>query len=122
MDLMGRSSCMRSNALDVHDRNRCQQTHLHLTFALLSSELLTRPLMKRISLALSLLILTVDAAAQVSIERFNRQLEQIQRETTLKADTSVPFDQRTLIDYGGYLTLSYLTVEDLNRETHVLRE
>ncbi len=78
--------------------------------------------MKRISLALLLLILTLDAAGQTSIERFNRQLEQIQRETTLQADTSVPFDQRTLFDYGGYLTLSYLTVEDLNRETHVLRE
>src|SRR5207249_9556075 len=53
---------------------------------------------------------------------FNRQLEQIQRETTLQADTSVPIDQRTLLDYGGYLGLSYLTTEDVNRNTHVLRE
>jgi hypothetical protein len=56
------------------------------------------------------------------VERFSRQLEQIQRETTLQADTSVPVGQRTLIDYGGYLSLNYLTLEDLNQNTHVLRQ
>jgi hypothetical protein len=67
-------------------------------------------------------LITTGALAQTSVERFNRQLEQIQRETTLQADTNVPLDQRTLFDYGGYLGLNYLTVEDLNRNTHVLRE
>jgi hypothetical protein len=81
--------------------------------------------MKRFSGALLLLGLAFvanSAAAQTSVERFNRQLEQIQRETTLQADTNVPVDQRTLVDYGGYFTGSYLTVEDFNRDTHVLRE
>jgi len=73
-------------------------------------------------LLLGLTFVATNASAQTSVERFNRQLEQIQRETTLQADTSVPADQRTLFDYGGYFTLSYLTVEDVNRQTHVLRE
>jgi hypothetical protein len=75
--------------------------------------------------AFSLLLLCGSAAsslAQTSVERFNRQLEQIQRETTLQADTNVPVDQRTLVEFGGYLTTSYLTLEDFNRDTHVLRE
>src|SRR5689334_22615443 len=54
-------------------------------------------------IALCCLSATVGVFAQTSVERFNRQLEQIQRETTLQADTSVPIDQRTLLDYGGYL-------------------
>jgi hypothetical protein len=62
------------------------------------------------------------AAAQTSVERFSRQLEQLQREQTLQIDPAVPVDQRTLIDYGGYLSLNYLLIEDLNRNTHVLRE
>lgn len=67
-------------------------------------------------------LISLSSFAQTSVERFNRQLEQIQRDTALQADTSVPIDQRILFDYGGYLTINYLSVEDLNRETHVLRQ
>ncbi len=69
------------------------------------------------------LIFTSQAAAQnTQVERFERQLEQIYRDTRLRADTSLPADQRALIDYGGYITLSFVTVDDLGAETHVLRQ
>jgi hypothetical protein len=71
---------------------------------------------------LAVACISIATSAQTSLERFNRQLEQIQRETTLQADPAVPVEQRTLLDYGGYLTLNYLSVEDFNRDTHVLRE
>src|SRR5829696_5661308 len=78
--------------------------------------------MKRLAGALIVLSCAVPALAQSSVERFSRQLEQIQRETTLLADPSIPLDQRTLVDFGGYFTANYLSLEDFNRETHVLRQ
>src|SRR5688572_27412476 len=69
-----------------------------------------------------LAMLVSSAPAQTSVERFNRQLEQIQRETMWRADPALPVDQRTLFDYGGQLSLNYALIEDLHRETHVLRQ
>lgn len=57
-----------------------------------------------------------------NLQRYQRQLEQIQRETALLANPAVPAGQRLLFDYGGYLTASYLTVDDLNRNNHGLRQ
>ena len=31
-------------------------------------------------------------------------------------------NDRALLDYGGYLTLSYLSLDDLNRNNHSLRQ
>jgi hypothetical protein len=59
--------------------------------------------------------LTSDATA-----RFNRDLEQIHRDTAVLANPAVPADQRALIDYGGYFTTSYLSLDDLNRNNHSL--
>lgn len=56
------------------------------------------------------------------IERFERQLEQIQREKRVLADDAIPVDQRTLIDYGGYVTGSFAAIDDPNQETHVFRQ
>lgn len=41
--------------------------------------------------------------AQDNLERFQRELDQIQRDTRIVADESVPMDQRALIDYGAYV-------------------
>jgi hypothetical protein len=79
--------------------------------------------MKPLSIALTLfVVLAPFTRAQTSVERFSRQLEQIQRETTLRADTAVPVDQRTLIDYGGYFSLNYFMIDDPNQNTHILRQ
>jgi hypothetical protein len=65
-----------------------------------------------------------DALAQQrqSIERFERQLEQIQRDTRVMADTAVPVDQRMLVDYGGYVTGSFAAIDDPDQETHIFRQ
>jgi hypothetical protein len=57
-----------------------------------------------------------------NVERFERQLEQIQRDQRLRADTAVPVDQRMLIDYGGYVTGAFAAIDDPNQETHILRQ
>ena len=57
-----------------------------------------------------------------SVERFERQLEQIQRATRVQADTSLPVDQRMLVEYGGYVSGSFAAIDDPDQETHVLRQ
>ena len=64
-------------------------------------------------------VLAQDAGA---LDRFERQLEQIQRDTRLKVDTTVPADQRVVADYGGYLTLNFLAIDDDQGTTHILRQ
>jgi hypothetical protein len=60
-----------------------------------------------------MLALTQGAPAQqADVERFERSLEQIRRETRHQVLRDVPLDRRTLFDYGGYLTLSYLSLDD----------
>ena len=60
--------------------------------------------------------------AQVDLDRFQRKLGQIQRETRLIAQPDIPIDQRALIDYGGYVTFNFLAADDTNQRTHVLRQ
>jgi len=62
------------------------------------------------------------ASAQADLERFERRLEQIQRDTRLRVDQRVPAEQRTLFDYGGYLSLNYLSTDDQIGNTHGLRQ
>lgn len=71
---------------------------------------------------LSVLALGSSALAQTSIERFERQLEQIQRDTRLRIDENVPTDQRAFFDYGGYVTLNFLAIDDVEQNTHILRQ
>ena len=51
-------------------------------------------------------------AANANLERFNRQLEQLQRQTLLQADQSLTLDQRTFFDYGAFATFGYLSLDD----------
>jgi hypothetical protein len=62
------------------------------------------------------------AKAQTSIERFERQLQQIQRDTRMRINPDVPVDQRTLLDYGGYFTFSFFAIDDIEQNTHILRQ
>ena len=48
--------------------------------------------------ALWMASLAVTLEAQVEVERFQRQMEEIQREQRTLIDPDVPVDQRTLID------------------------
>jgi hypothetical protein len=65
---------------------------------------------------------TRSPAQQSGVERLERQLEQIRRDTRLQVIPDVPASQRALVDFGAYLTASYLTLEDSLQDTHILRQ
>lgn len=60
-------------------------------------------------------------APTAQLERFERQLEQIQRDSRVSADLSIPAADRAVFDYGGYLSLSYLSIDDPQADNHNLR-
>ncbi len=78
----------------------------------------------RLSLLLCpvLLALSATAFAQVNLERFERQLEQIQRDTRVRINEGVPAQQRLLIDYGGSIAQQFITIDDLLQDNHVLNQ
>lgn len=64
-----------------------------------------------------------DASAQENnVARFERQLQQIQRDTRLRVNPDIPADQRALIDYGGYFSFNFLAIDDTEQHTHILRQ
>jgi hypothetical protein len=62
------------------------------------------------------------ALAQTSVERFERQLQQIQRDQRLRINPDIPADQRALLDYGGYFTFNFFSIDDIQQKTHILRQ
>lgn len=59
--------------------------------------------------------------AQTAVERFDRQLDQIRRQTSAIPET-VPIDQRALFDYGAFLDFNYFSIDDSNGRPHGLRQ
>lgn len=77
----------------------------------------------------SFLVLTIVAAmagaantlvAQNRTERFDRQLEQDQRSSSLVNDL-LSAGERSFFDYGGYLSVDYLSLDDPFGQNHVRR-
>jgi hypothetical protein len=65
--------------------------------------------------------LTASAQQTASqLERFERQLERTQRESRVLVDPAIPPGDRALVDYGGYLSLSYFHIDDPIGDSHVL--
>ncbi len=48
---------------------------------------------------------------QRTLENFQRDLDQYRRDTREAPSKDIPIGQRALVDYGAYLTLSYLTFD-----------
>ena len=69
-----------------------------------------------------MLSLAGPALGQVELKKFQRQLEQIQRDTKMSVSSEVPPGQRALIDYGGFYTFNFLAIDDIGQETHILRQ
>jgi hypothetical protein len=68
-----------------------------------------------------LLPASVAAAQQAAqLERFERQLERAQSDTRVRVDQDIPPEDRALIDYGGFLSLSYLNIDDSIGHNHQL--
>lgn len=65
---------------------------------------------------------TALAQSPARLERFERQLEQIQRQSRLLVDPSIPPTDRAIFDYGGYLSVSYLALDDSVGKSHGLRQ
>jgi Alginate export len=61
------------------------------------------------------------AWSQDNLERFQRELDQLQRETRTQADFSVPADQRAVIDYGAYLNALFVGFPKFD-EDHTLQQ
>lgn len=61
------------------------------------------------------------ATAQVDLQRFERRLEQIRRETET-VDQNIPAEQRTYYDAGAYFQFNFLVIDDTDQKTHVLRQ
>lgn len=61
-------------------------------------------------------------SAQLERELRNKDLEQYQLDMRFRADETVPPGQRLLLDYGAYITYSYLSVDDSTGNNHGLRE
>lgn len=66
--------------------------------------------------------LSARAMGQSSVDDINRRLDQIQRETRLLASPELPVEDRALVDYGAFLTLSYFSTDTSDGENVALRQ
>jgi hypothetical protein len=65
-----------------------------------------------------------DAASARELQRQSRiqELQRLELDTRYRVNTEVPPTERALIDYGGYFTFNYLSLDDSERDNHVLRQ
>jgi hypothetical protein len=70
--------------------------------------------------SLLVVLWSLPAFGQVDLERFERQLEQIRRDTRTMVNPDIPPEQRTYFDYGMFITSQYLSFDDSDLENHVL--
>ncbi len=69
-------------------------------------------------------VLAQEGASPRTLQRAARiqELERLELDTRLRANPDVPLSQRALIDYGGYVTFNYLSLDDPQSDNHVLRQ
>lgn len=63
-----------------------------------------------------------DDARVLQLTQRLQELQGFEYDTRLQANTDIPFDQRALIDYGGYFSPQYYSIDDTNNDNHGLRE
>jgi hypothetical protein len=63
-------------------------------------------------------------AAERALQQENRlrQLQQFEQDTRLRANPDIPPGERLLLDYGGYTSFDYLSIDDSNQNNHGLRQ
>jgi hypothetical protein len=57
---------------------------------------------------------------QVQLQQQMQQMQEIEMDSRFLANTDIPPDQRMLIDYGGYFSPQYYSVDDENNVNHTL--
>jgi hypothetical protein len=63
-----------------------------------------------------------DTARDVQLQQRLQELQEIDLDTRLLANTDIPPGQRALIDFGGYFSPQYYSVDDSNNDNHGLRQ
>ena len=63
-----------------------------------------------------------DNARDLQLQQRLQQLQEIGLDTRLLANTQIPPGQRALIDYGGYFSPQYYSIDDTNGDNHGLRQ
>ncbi|MFW6060627.1 MAG: alginate export family protein [Phycisphaeraceae bacterium] len=61
------------------------------------------------------------AQEQEQLSQFERQLRQAEGEGDLEASPPLSLTERALIQYGALLRFSFLAIDDVDQETHILR-
>jgi hypothetical protein len=87
---------------------------------------------RRLSLLIGLAVITVlaargfgqvtDSARDLQLQQRLQELQGFEFDTRLQADTDIPPGQRALIDFGGYFSPQYYSIDDDNNDNHGLRE
>ncbi len=70
----------------------------------------------------SLLNAQYDSGRDLQLQQRLQQLQQLGYDERLLANTQIPADQRALIDYGGYFSPQYYSIDDSNGDNHGLRQ
>ena len=77
-------------------------------------------------LAAVCVVLSIAAPARAQdvtdLERFQRQLELYRRQTRSTVDKNIPPDQRLFLDYGGFVSFNYLSIDDSALTNRGLRQ
>lgn len=79
----------------------------------------------KIVAAIVLLGLTGPTLAQVeadAVQRLERSLRQAESDYLLKANPALSIGERALLEYGGLATFAVLAIDDVDQETHILRQ
>jgi len=87
---------------------------------------------RRLSLLVGLTVVAVlsgrgfaqvtDTARDLQLQQRLQELQGFEYDTRLTANNDIPIDQRALIDYGGYFSPQYYSIDDTNNDNHGLRE
>ncbi len=72
--------------------------------------------------AMSSIAVAQDAQSQRALDRFERQLEQIRRDTRLQVQPDIPLDQRVYFDLGAFTSFNYVSLDDAEGNNRGLRE
>src|SRR3954453_9019566 len=71
-----------------------------------------------VGLSLASVAFAQPAPGALQASRFERNLEQIREQTLIRDNEAIPVDQRVKLEYGGYLSFGYLSLQDNVANTH----
>ncbi|QNN23447.1 alginate export family protein [Planctomycetales bacterium ZRK34] len=60
-------------------------------------------------------------AQGTGVERLDQALRQAERDYQLTANPALDIGERALLEYGGLVNFAFLAVDDINQNTHILR-